>query len=80
MDLVHVLKCGTSPYNHIITVMYLLKKGGRQAGKKSPASQDTFKHTGRQGAEEAGFLYKRDDCQARNAGTEPGVFYVVEEG
>ena len=60
--------------------MYLLKKGGRQAGKKSPASQDTLKYTWRQGAEEPGFLYQRDDCQARNAGTEPGVFYVVEEG
>ena len=61
-------------------IMYLLKKGGRQTGKKSPACQDTFKHTGRQGAEEPGFMYKRDDCHARNAGTEPGVFYVVEEG
>ena len=61
-------------------IMYLLKKGRRQAGKKSPASQDTLKYTWRQGAEEVGFLYKRGYCQARNAGTEPRVFYVVEEG
>ena len=59
---------------------HLLKKRGWQAGEKSSAGQDTLKHTWRQGAEEARFLNQRGECWARKAGTEPGVFYVVEEG
>ena len=66
------------PQTTYVAVIYLFKERGGQAGKKPPASQDTLKHTWRQGAEEARFLYKRGDCQARKAGTEPGVFYVVE--